>query len=134
LPKPEVTDGRPPFVVVVDVGYSIELFSDFDAHGGEYVPFPDPSTFRILLKDLLRPEIRERLRAVWTDPLSAGPQPPQCQGDARDRQPLGELARASKGSTRPKTVSSFLMRCLFTMFSEDVDLLPMAASRNCLAT
>jgi hypothetical protein len=40
LPKEEVTDGRPPFVVVVDVGYSIELFSEFTRSGGEYWPFP----------------------------------------------------------------------------------------------
>ena len=35
-----VSDGWPPFLVVVDVGYSIELFADFSGTGKAYVPFP----------------------------------------------------------------------------------------------
>src|ERR1035438_777236 len=36
-----VEDGWPPFLVIVDVGYSIELFADFSGTGKAYVPFPD---------------------------------------------------------------------------------------------
>ena len=65
------TEGRPPFLVVVDVGHSIELYSEFTRSGGTYVAFPDPQSHRILLKDLVDEKIRERLRLVWED--SAGP-------------------------------------------------------------
>lgn len=33
-------EGRPPFVVVVDVGRSIELYSEFSRAGGAYIPYP----------------------------------------------------------------------------------------------
>ena len=68
-----VEDGRPPFVVVVDVGRSIEIYSEFSRSGGAYIPYPDPRAHRIRLDDLRRPEIRARLRAVWLDPLSLDP-------------------------------------------------------------
>ena len=32
-------EGRPPFVVVVDVGHSIELFSEFSCSGGGLCAF-----------------------------------------------------------------------------------------------
>ena len=35
-------EGRPPFLLVVDVGHSIELYSEFTRSGGAYTPFPDP--------------------------------------------------------------------------------------------
>ena len=38
---------------------------------------------------------------------------------------LAELAKSLERSGHtPETVANFLMRCLFTMFAEDVDLLP----------
>src|SRR5690606_7310061 len=67
------SEGRPPFLVVVDVGRRIELYSEFSRSGGTYVPFPDPSSHRIALQDLRRDEIRERLRWVWLDPMSLDP-------------------------------------------------------------
>jgi hypothetical protein len=127
LPKEEVPDGRPPFVVVVDVGYSIELFSEFTRSGGEYLAFPDPATSRIYLKDLLRPEIRERLRAVWTEPLTLDPSRRSAKVTREIAKRLAQLALSLEGKHPPEDVSSFLMRCLFTMFSEDVELLPMAS-------
>ena len=68
-----VSEGWPPFLVVVDVGHSIELYADFSLTGKAYLPFPDPRTFRILHEQLEQAEIRERLRAVWLDPLSLDP-------------------------------------------------------------
>ena len=59
------SEGRPPFLVVVDVGHRIELYSEFSRTGGSYVPFPDPRSHRIALEDLRDPDIRERLRKVW---------------------------------------------------------------------
>jgi hypothetical protein len=56
------SEGWPPFLVVVDVGHSVELFADFSLTGKAYLPFPGPRSFRILLEDLEIPDIRERLR------------------------------------------------------------------------
>jgi len=66
-------EGWPPFLIVVDVGYSIELFADFSGTGKAYVPFPDSLTHRIRLEQLATPLIRDRLRAIWLDPLSLDP-------------------------------------------------------------
>ncbi|HEX8096562.1 MAG TPA: type IIL restriction-modification enzyme MmeI, partial [Pyrinomonadaceae bacterium] len=66
-------EGNPPFIVVTDVGYSIELYSDFSRAGKTYVPFPDSRSHRVLIEDLAREEIRERLRLVWADPLALDP-------------------------------------------------------------
>ena len=35
------TEGRPPFLVVVDVGHVIELYAEFSRSGATYTPFPD---------------------------------------------------------------------------------------------
>jgi hypothetical protein len=40
------SEGWPPFLIVVDVGHSIELYSEFTRQGKTYVPFPEPQTFR----------------------------------------------------------------------------------------
>lgn len=37
---------------------------------------------------------------------------------------LAQLARSLEGEHAPEEVANFLMRCLFTMFAEDVELLP----------
>jgi hypothetical protein len=47
--------GRPPFVVVVDVGHVIELYAEFTRSGATYTPFPDPRSHRIRLAGPGRP-------------------------------------------------------------------------------
>ncbi|MEX2091868.1 MAG: type IIL restriction-modification enzyme MmeI, partial [Pirellulales bacterium] len=64
---------RPPFLVVVDVGHTIELYAEFTQTGGTYVPFPDPTAYRLRLEQLADAEIRERLKLLWTDPLALDP-------------------------------------------------------------
>ena len=61
--------GWPPFLLVVDVGHSIECFADFSLTGKNYSQFPDARSFRIMLKDLDDPAARARLTTIWTDPL-----------------------------------------------------------------
>jgi hypothetical protein len=120
-------EGRPPFLIVVDVGHSIALYSEFSRTGGAYVPFPDSARFRIPLGDLEREEVRELLRAVWTEPLTLDP----TQRSARITRDIAErLARLAKSleasGHKPERVASFLMRAIFTMFAEDVRLVPKA--------
>lgn len=61
------TEPRPPFLLVVDVGYSFKLFAEFSQTGGLYVAYPDARANRLMLRDLQKPEIRELLRLVWTE-------------------------------------------------------------------
>jgi len=118
-------EGRPPFVVVVDVGHCIELYSEFTRTGGNYVPFPDPRTHRILLDDLAKNGAADRLRLLWTDPAALDPARRSARVTRDIANRLARLAQSLEESGhRPKSVASFLMRCLFTMFAEDVGLLP----------
>lgn len=117
-------EGRPPFILVVDVGHSIELFSEFSCTGGAYIPFPAPGTHRILLADLDNDDLRERLRQVWLDPHSLDPAKRSARVTREIADKLARLAVSlEKAGHAPHTVAQFLMRCLFTMFAEDVGLL-----------
>lgn len=120
-----VEEGWPPFLVVVDVGHAIELYSEFSCTGKAYLPFPDPSSYRILLADLAAPEVRERLRLVWTEPHTLDParQSAKATREVADR--LALLAKSlEQAGHQPEKVGNFLKRCLFTMFAEDVGLIP----------
>ena len=144
-------EGRPPFVLVVDVGTVIEVYAEFSRSGGTYTPFPDPRSHRLLLADLLRPEVQERLRRIWQDPDSLNPARTSAQVTrgvaallARLAKSLEEapatyepnqpLAHASQAPTAPETVAAYLTRCLFSMFAEDVELLPKGSFQKLLQT
>ncbi|GAB7024748.1 class I SAM-dependent DNA methyltransferase [Salidesulfovibrio brasiliensis] len=122
LPAPE---GRPPFILVVDVGFTIDVYSEFSCTGGDYIPFPDPGTNRIHLNDLESEEIRERLKLIWTDPFALDPSRRAAKVTRHIASRLAKLAKSLEAAGHsPTDVSGFLMRCLFTMFAEDVQLLP----------
>jgi len=117
-------EGRPPFLVVVDVGHSIELFSEFSCTGGTYIPFPAPGSHRIFLADLKRPDVRDRLKAVWTTPAQLDPTKRSARVTREIASQLAKLAVSlEKAGHSAEIASAFLMRCLFTMFAEDVGLL-----------
>jgi len=118
------SEGWPPFLITVDVGHSIELFADFSLTGKAYLPFPDPRSYRILLPQLDRPEVRDRLRAVWQDPLSLDPSRYTARVTREVASKLAQLARTLERNHTPKEVAEFLTRCIFTSFAEDVQLLP----------
>lgn len=117
--------GWPPFLLVVDVGHSIECFADFSLTGKNYSQFPDARSFRIMLNDLTDPATRARLATIWTDPLSLDPAKVAAKVTKEIADHLAQLAKLlEKKGHDAETVAQFLMRCLFTMFAEDVKLLP----------
>jgi hypothetical protein len=119
------SESNPPFIVVVDVGHTLELFADFSRHGRTYIPFPDALTHRIKLRDLGQEAVRDRLRLVWTEPLALDPNRRTAKVTREVATKLAELARSLEQSGyAPDLVAHFLMRCLFTFFAEDVGLLP----------
>lgn len=130
-----VADGRPPFVLVVDVGTVIEVYAEFSRSGATYIPFPDPRSHRIALADLVRPDITQRLRQIWTDPDSLNPARISAQVTREVSERLALLARSlEQGGHAPQQVAAYLTRCLFCMFAEDVALLPPGAFLGLLQT
>ncbi len=147
-------EGRPPFVLVVDVGNVIEVYAEFSKSGGTYTPFPDPRSHRLLLADLARPEVQERLRRIWQEPDSLNPARISAQvtrdvaallaqlaksledgtSPASISKPNQPLAHTQQALIAPETVAAYLTRCLFCMFAEDVELLPKGAFQNLLQT
>ncbi|MCH9049771.1 MAG: class I SAM-dependent DNA methyltransferase [Proteobacteria bacterium] len=135
-------EGWPPFLVIVDIGHVIELYADFSLQGKHYAQFPDRQSFRVYLEDLCDENVRERLRLVWTDPQVLNPARRTAEVTREVAELLAKLSksletrliRALPDKRRPEQLSAdrraiaekvalFLMRCLFTMFAEDVGLL-----------
>lgn len=120
-----VDHGWPSFLLVTDIGYCIEVYADFTGTGKAYAQFPDRARYRIMLEDLRDSEVRDRLRAIWTDPKSLDP----AARAARVTRDIADLLatvarRIEKRGYNAETTSGFLMRVLFTMFAEDSGLIP----------
>ena len=114
----------PPFLIVCDVAHVFEVYADFSGTGRAYSHFPDRKGFRIRLEDLRRPEIVARLKAIWTDPQSLDPTRHAARVTREIANRLAEVSKALEKKHPAEEVAHFLMRCIFTMFAEDADLLP----------
>ncbi len=126
-------DGWPPFIIVVDVGHVIEVYADFSLQGNHYAQFPDRQGYRIGLDDLADPKIQERLKAIWHEPLALDPAKVTAQVTREIAEYLALLSKSLESRKHsPASVAAFLMRCLFTIFSEDVGLWHDKAFHNLL--
>ncbi|MCG9885250.1 MAG: class I SAM-dependent DNA methyltransferase [Cyanobacteria bacterium] len=113
----------PPFLITCDIGESFQVWSDFGAASeldyGSYDARQD-----IPFADLVKPEVRALFVDIFTDPQRRNPEKIAAQVTREVAADLAELARSLEGEGRdPKLVADFLMRCIFTMFAEDVGLL-----------
>jgi len=125
--------GWPPFILVCDVGHCIEVFADFTGQGKNYTQFPDRQTFRIYLEDLRNEDIRERLRKIWLEPHALDPAQKSAKVTRDIAKRLAQVSLAlEKQGFVADDVAMFLMRCLFTMFAEDVGLLPEKSFKDLL--
>ncbi|MEM7730609.1 MAG: DNA methyltransferase, partial [Pseudomonadota bacterium] len=127
-----VDHGYPPFVIVVDVGNVIELYADFSGQGKNYAQFPDRRSYRLSMEDLLDPAVQHRLRSVWLDPQSLNPALISARVTRDIAERLARIAKTLEGKHDAETVAHFLMRCLFTMFAEDVGLIPKKSFEDLL--
>jgi len=119
------SEGKPPFIIVTDVGRTLEIYSEFTRTGSTYVPFPDPGHHRIKLHDLHKPEIQRRLQTLWLDPDNLDPSKHAALVTRQVSDKLATLAKSlEQDGYEVERVAHFLKRCLFTMFAEDVELLP----------
>ncbi len=120
-----IDHGWPPFLLVADIGYCIEVYADFTGTGKAYAQFPDRARYRIMLEDLRDEDVRDRLRAIWTDPKSLDPTARAARVTRDIADLLATVARRlEKRGYNAETTSGFLMRVLFTMFAEDSKLIP----------
>ena len=125
--------GWPPFILICDVGHCIEVYADFSGQGKNYTQFPDRQTFRIYLEDLRDEDVRERLRKIWIDPTSLDPAQASAKVTRDIAKRLAQVSLALEKKNYPaQDVAMFLMRCLFTMFAEDVGLLPEKSFKEVL--
>lgn len=122
----EADHPAPPFLIVCDVGHCVELYADFSGTGRAYSPFPDRKGFRVFLQDLRDRDVRDRLAAIWRDPLSLDPAREAARvtrGIARRLAAVSKSLEAAHPG-QAEDIALFLMRAIFTMFASDVDLLP----------
>ena len=102
-------EGRPPFLIVVDVGNVIELYAEFTRTGATYVPYPDPRSHRLRLADLRDDAVRARLRAVWLDPLSLDTTRQSARVTREIAAHLAEVAKSLEAAGHaPETVQHLL--------------------------
>ena len=128
----------PPFLIVADIGRSFELYFDWAGNGRGYSFFPDQQNYRITLDQLHDEKIRGLLRAIWINPASVDPRLKAAEVTRDIAKRLSRVAEALEQEQRGQNpgapdfalalgieeTSLFLMRILFCMFAEDVELLP----------
>jgi hypothetical protein len=123
----------PPFVLVCDVGHAIEVYANFRRDGKAYDQFPDRRSFRIYLEDLRHKDVRDRLKAIWTDPVSLDPSRHAAKVTREIATRIAKVSQAlEKSGHATEEVAMFLMRMLFTMFAEDVERLPKDSFKDLL--
>lgn len=110
---------KPPFLLTCDIGDHFELWMGFSGDYGGY-----GAREIIKLNDLLKPEIFDLFVDIFTQPQKRNPEKIRAKVT---RDVAGDLAQLAywleKQQHHPQEVANFLMRCIFTMFAEDVQLL-----------
>jgi len=119
-------EAAPPFLIVCDVGFCLDVYADFSGTGRNYAQFPDRAGFRVHLTDLAHDDIRARLTAIWSAPATLDPAKRRAEVTGEIADYLARLARTLEKQATPDVVAIFLMRCLFCMFAQSVGLLPTA--------
>ncbi|MEL6491205.1 MAG: type IIL restriction-modification enzyme MmeI [Cyanobacteria bacterium J06621_3] len=109
----------PPFLMTCDIGSHFEVWEGFSGEYGSY-----GARQRVDLKDLAKPEIFDRFVKIFTDPQSLNPEKLRAQVTREVATELAKLSRWLEAEGHdPQETAQFLMRCIFTMFAEDVKLL-----------
>lgn len=127
-----------PFLIVCDIGRAFEIYYDSAGNGRGYTFFPDKQTYRVPLAKLRDPDIVSRLKAIWEDPQSIDPRFKSVDVTRTVARRLASVSQYIEQSARLKSKAQseseksrdieeaalFLMRMLFCMFAEDIELLP----------
>ena len=127
-----VSHGYPPFLLVLDVGNVLEVYADFSGQGKNYAQFPDRNNYRLSMDDLREVDVQDRLQKIWQDPQSLNPALISAVVTRDIAERLAKIAKRLEGDYDSEVVAHFLMRCLFTMFAEDVKLIEEKSFENLL--
>src|SRR3546814_8210036 len=103
--------GWPPFLLVSDIGYCIEVYADFSGTGKSYAQFPDRSRYRVMLDDLRDEDVRDRLAAIWDAPASLNP----AARAARVTRDIADLLATVRSEEHTSELQS-LMRNSYAVF------------------
>ncbi len=110
---------KPPFLITCDIGYRFDIWEGFSGEYGSY-----GARRRVSLAELQQPEVFDRFVKIFTDPQSLNPEKLRAKVTREVAAELAKLSRWLEDQGHdPQTTASFLMRCIFTMFAEDVELL-----------
>ncbi|MDD1413179.1 hypothetical protein MEN41_00505 [Dolichospermum sp. ST_con] len=110
---------KPPFLITCDIGSHFEIWVSFSGNYGGY-----GAREKIDLERLLDKEVFNRFVAIFNDPQSLNPEKNRARVTREVADTLAKLARwLEEQGHEPQEVANFLMRCIFTMFAEDVKLL-----------
>lgn len=112
----------PPLLIVVDIGERFWIWPR--GIDGGYAPFHSPKRIEIPLAELGDETYAGVIRACFENPSDLDASKFQEQVSREIAEQLAKLATDLEKSHEPNEVARFLMRCLFCMFAEDVDLLP----------
>jgi hypothetical protein len=125
----QLPGSTPPYLLVLDVGRTMMVWDRWDGGFGGF-----GAGRRIDLPTLHeRPDDVALLRDIWTQPDARDPRAKAQAVTVAVAAKLAHLAASleARGYGRMR-VSRFLMRCVFTMFAEDVRLLPDKSFRRLL--
>jgi hypothetical protein len=109
---------KPPFLLTCDIGSHFELWMSFSGNYGGY-----GAREVIAIDRLLDEKVFNRFVAIFTDPQSLNPEKYRARVTREVATTLAKLARWLEQEQEAHEVANFLMRCIFTMFAEDVGLL-----------
>lgn len=118
----------PPFIIACDIGYCFDIYCSFGT-SGEFNRFDVPSSgkripCRVFLNDLRDDKVRATLKAIFETPAILDLTATSQMVTTHVSEKLAVLAKGLEEKHAPDEVATFLIRCIFTMFAEDVELLP----------
>ncbi|MBC5764583.1 class I SAM-dependent DNA methyltransferase [Ramlibacter albus] len=107
---------NPPLLIVCD-----RLRFEIHTH---FTGFPS-TTIEFSADDLRDARVRQKLRAVFTDPYSFQPAQSSKQVTESAATAFASIAESLRSSgAKPQVVAHFLSQCVFCYFAEDIGLLP----------
>ena len=125
IPYARSLNVKPPFIITCDIGSHFDIWRGFSESWigatGDYGDYAAKE--KIALSDLRKPKIFNFFVTLFTDPQQLNPEKIAAQVTKEVAQDLAELAKTLEKDRNPEAVAHFLMRCIFTMFAEDVGFL-----------
>ncbi len=116
-------DPKPPFLLLADLGHRLWVWSSFSPDAvDDYGDLEELAAFA--WEELADPRVFRFLRTVFTDPRSLDEDAIGQRITAEVADLVGALAVQLEKREPGDVVGDFLMKCVFTMFAEDVGLLP----------